>query len=600
MNRYTKRLCSIILTTILSLCLICGCQATPNDPTSHTSAEQTTTAPENEAFDDFLTNLFKEMVSSNSFSLHFGVKDPASFGIAPISPTFGDFSYKENQTQRKQLKSLKKQLHSFSKQTLSTKQQYDFIILDSFLSSSMQLNEYYYYDTVLSPVIGLQAQLPVLLAEYRFDTMKDVDDYLLLLSDLPRYFQQILQFEQEKASKGYGMQDFALEDIIAQCEDFLQQLDDQNPFLITSFQNRLDGLEKSTSLSKKQRKEFEQTNAYLIENEIKTSYETMIATLTSLKGKATIEGGLCQLPDGKSYYQTLVSSITGTDLSIEEIESQIKEQLKKGQIDVLAILKKYPNIFDEYEKAAYPLTDPQQILSTLEQGITKDFPKAPITSCELKTVDPSLAEHLSPAFYFIPPVDNIDSNVIYINSLSSSYDPDTLYPTLAHEGYPGHLYQNTYFYSKNPNPIRSILDFGGYSEGWATYVEYHSYDTIDFGTHSEEIARLNQYEMDLSLALCSLLDIGVNHHGWSLNRCSKFLQQYGISDPATALAIYHSVIEEPANYLQYYVGFLQFERLRQQQESAKGEIFDLLSFHTTILDLGPSPFSLIEEVLNSN
>ena len=180
----------------------------------------------------------------------------------------------------------------------------------------MQLNEYYYYDTVLSPVIGLQAQLPVLLAEYRFDTMKDVDDYLLLLSDLPRYFQQILQFEQEKASKGYGMQDFALEDIIAQCEDFLQQLDDQNPFLITSFQNRLDGLEKSTSLSKKQRKEFEQTNAYLIENEIKTSYETMIATLTSLKGKATIEGGLCQLPDGKSYYQTLVSSITGTDLSI--------------------------------------------------------------------------------------------------------------------------------------------------------------------------------------------------------------------------------------------------------------------------------------------
>ena len=604
MNFYTKRFFSLLFTLILSLCLITGCQIKNDSTLPETSTQQETTTATNEfaneAFDRFLTDTFKEMVTSDSLSLHFGVKDPSSFGIAPIAPTFGNFSFKDMQAEQKQLKALRKQLHSFSKQSLSTTQQYDYIILNSALSSSIKLNEYYYYDTILSPVIGLQAQLPVLLAEYRFDTKNDIEDYLLLLADLPRYFEQILQFEREKSSKGYGMQDFALDDIIAQCEDFLQQLDSNEHFLITSFEHRLKELEETTSLSTKQREDFKKTNEYIIKNHIKSAYESMVDTLTSLEGKATIEGGLCHLPKGKAYYQTLVSSLTGTDLSIEEIETQIKEQLKKGQLDTLAILKKYPNIFDEYEKATCPITEPTEILSTLEEEITKEFPKAPSTSCELKTVDASLAEHLSPAFYFIPPVDNIDSNVIYINSLSSSYEEDTLYPTLAHEGYPGHLYQNTYFYSQNPNPIRSVLNFGGYSEGWATYVEYHSYESIDYGNHSKEIARLNQYEMDLSLAMCTLLDIGVNYHGWTEKDCSKFLEQYGIIDPSTSVAIYQSVIEEPANYLQYYVGFLQFERLRQQLEDSDGETFDPLSFHTTILDLGPAPFSLIQQVLDSH
>ena len=50
-----------------------------------------------------------------------------------------------------------------------------------------------------------------------------------------------------------------------------------------------------------------------------------------------------------------------------------------------------------------------------------------------------------------------------------------LFTTLAHEGYPGHLYQTTYYANTNPDPLRNLLNFSGYVEGWATYAEMCSY-----------------------------------------------------------------------------------------------------------------------------
>ena len=74
----------------------------------------------------------------------------------------------------------------------------------------------------------------------------------------------------------------------------------------------------------------------------------------------------------------------------------------------------------------------------------------------------------------IPPIDNSGENVIYINPGHIS-DDLTLFTTLAHEGYPGHLYQTVYYSATKHPPIRDLLSFGGYTEGWATYCEMLSY-----------------------------------------------------------------------------------------------------------------------------
>ena len=131
---------------------------------------------------------------------------------------------------------------------------------------------------------------------------------------------------------------------------------------------------------------------------------------------------------------------------------------------------------------------------------------------------PLLQEYLSPAFYLTPAIDGYLDNVIYINP-AEHYQGLELYTTLAHEGYPGHLYQSVYFQSLSPDPLRSILGTGGYTEGWATYVEMHSYGSLEPGykgcRHRPEKPRPSA-----APGLASLLDIGIHYRGYSLEDVS--------------------------------------------------------------------------------
>lgn len=542
-------------------------------------------------------DVFQKLVASDSISLHYTVKDPSHYELEIPSPTFGSYSEVSFQETTKKLTNIQKQLLTFSTDTLSKQQHQDYDILSYYIEQSLEGTPYLYYESVLSPVIGLQAQLPILLSEYRLETKEDIEQYLALLSDLDRYLQEIIAFETIKSEKGLGMQDFTIEDVQEQCIAYLSAT--SSNCLITSFETRLDSLVSNGIITPEEQEVYCTQNINKVLKEVLPAYESLVSSLDDLKGKATIEGGLVHLKNGADYYQYLVQSVTGSEDSPEQIKEQIQKQITKNRSVLISLLNENPNLLEEYENASYSLSDPNEMLSTLQQEMTKDFPKAPTTSYELKTVDASLSEHLSPAFYLTPPIDDVFSNVIYINSLSTSYQSDTLYPTLAHEGYPGHLYQNTYFYATNPSPIRALLNFEGYSEGWATYVEYHCYENIDYGTNSPSIAKLHQYEMDLSLGLCSLVDIGVNYDGWNLEQCASFLSENGISDFKTATSIYHSVIEEPANYLKYYASFLQFESLRANAIDLLQENFDPISFHKVILDLGPSPFSILKDTINN-
>lgn len=111
----------------------------------------------------------------------------------------------------------------------------------------------------------------------------------------------------------------------------------------------------------------------------------------------------------------------------------------------------------------------------LKKQIKKSFPDLPSeVSCQMKYVDKSLEEHISPAFYLTTPLDAYQDNVIYLNG-NAKYDLTKAFTTIAHEGYPGHLYQNCFYQSQNPLPVRSVVNIGGYTEGWGTYAELYSY-----------------------------------------------------------------------------------------------------------------------------
>lgn len=54
------------------------------------------------------------------------------------------------------------------------------------------LGDNYLLQEPLGPSLGIQAQLPVLLAEYAFYEDRDITDYLTLLTTIRPYFRSIL------------------------------------------------------------------------------------------------------------------------------------------------------------------------------------------------------------------------------------------------------------------------------------------------------------------------------------------------------------------------------------------------------------------------
>lgn len=200
-----------------------------------------------------------------------------------------------------------------------------------------------------------------------------------------------------------------------------------------------------------------------------------------------------------------------------------------------------------------------------------------------------MEEYLSPAFYMIPAIDNTSENVIYINQ-GQTREGLNLYTTLAHEGYPGHLYQTVYFSSKNTDPIRSILDFGGYVEGWATYAEMMSYYMAPL---SKDEATLLQKNSSVILALYALADMGIHYDGWSLTDTAAFFKMYGITDVNAIKSIYELIIGDPGNYLKYYLGYLKFFQLKKEIAGQLQSDFSQKEFHRAVLDVGPAPFDIV-------
>lgn len=425
---------------------------------------------EDQRFQTYTNELFRQELSGNTLSLHYTLKNPDTYHIMDTPVSLGSYQTDASYVCASLENSLSL-LHSYDKSKLSENHQITYEILEAHLTSSLRESQYLLYEEPLAPLTGTQAQFPVLLSEYPFYNAQDVDTYLALLAEVPEYFASILTFEEEKAKQGLFMSSSRADAIIEECEAFINLQD--NNYLYSSFSKRLESLD----LSKKERDSYIKKNATCIKEYIFPAYENLKQGLCALRKTGTTSGGLCQLPKGTAYYELLVATETGSSRSIPELQQLTKKQIKE---DLFSIQKTLSDISDDqsspssdfFKSQGVVLEDsnPSAILSSLKSNLSGHFPAPPNVNVQIKYVSKEMENYLSPAFYLIPAIDNTEENIIYINNGHMS-DDISLYTTLAHEGYPGHLYQTTYFAGQNPDPIRNLLDFGGYTEGWATYVD---------------------------------------------------------------------------------------------------------------------------------
>lgn len=538
----------------------------------------------NTAFKNFTFSLFQQEVSSNTINLHYSLTEPEKYGITNSVTTLGSFDFNEASTFAS-IENLETALHKFSYDLLSEENQLTYDILAHHIENSKKDISYYLYEEPLSPVTGVHAQLPILLAEYQFYNKEDVKTYLALLKTVPDYFSSLVRFEQQKSASGLFMSDELVDAVVEQCSAFVSMGNDN--YLLSTFQERLNTVNQISSSDKKA---FVQQNEECLTKYILPAYENLASSLTELKGSGKNFGGLCFLPEGKDYFSHLVARETGSSRSIAELKILIQNQITEDLLASQKVLEQNPSIM---EKTSGITESPDAILKTLETKISATFPTSASVNVQVKYVPKALEEILSPAFYLIPSIDNYAENTIYINPAHNLADIN-LFTTLAHEGYPGHLYQTTYFANTDPDPIRSVLNFSGYVEGWATYAEMCSYYISSL---EKPYATLLQKNNSIILGLYAMADIGIHYDGWSANDTVNFFASYGINDEAVVQEIYEYIVGDPANYLTYYVGYAEMLELKKESIEREGDNFSQKDFHQRILEIGPAPFEVIRKYL---
>ncbi|MBE5940741.1 MAG: DUF885 family protein [Lachnospiraceae bacterium] len=597
-----QKLLSLLLCLVLTTTLIYGCRQDNSNINSkpETTTETTTSGnistdddnyPVQEAFNEFLDDCFESLITSSTFTFRLRLHDPDSFGLSAPEvciDTFSDTYFTDTMNESTILKDT---LAGFEYASLTSEQQLIYDILEDIVECDLLLCKNYIYYEPLTTMSGIQNQLPVLFSELPLTDEETIIECINLLNTIPDYFQTIINFENEKGKAGCFMSENAYNDIVKQCNTLASP--SGYGFLQKHFENTVNSLD---CLDDTKKASYVSQLKDAVADNFMEGYTYLTDELDIISTRYGHNNEGLSLNDKSiSYYEALVKSYTGSSKTIEELISAVDKALENDIYNMQVILLSNPDISDSMENYTLPYEDdPNAALNYLKEEITETFPKAPVDSFTVENVDKALEDFLSPAFYLIPAIDDMNTNIIFINN-SSSYGDMDLFPTLAHEGFPGHLYQTTYFAATNPHPIRHLLNLGGYVEGWAKYVELYSYSLCNLDENLASLLALNQ---SYSFALYSRIDMGIHYEGWGLQDVKKFLLDYGITDSATSLSIYNTLLDNPGIYLQYYIGYLEICQLRDYAKSALGDNFSLLGFHAFILNAGPCQFDILRDKMD--
>ncbi len=552
---------------------------------------------EQKRFEEFLHDEYVDSVTSDTLTYNYEIKDGDALGIPEPEVSLGDDDMSDEgiRKQKAEFDETYEKLSSFDREDLTENQQLTYDIIKQYMENQEQGYLNIYLSEPFSPMKGLQANISTYFTDYRFDDKGDVERYIEVLGMVKDYFDDYLEFEKVKSEKGYFMSDDVCDAVIEQCEDFISDKD--NHFMIQTFN---DSIESLSFLTEEEIRNFEAQNKKAVADSLIPAFQDVIDVLSSLKGTGKNDGGLCNYEGGKDYYTYLLQNAAGTDKTPDEVAEMLDDNLSQLLTDMTSMVIKdydsyeylysnYDDLFSEYDDA-----EPTEIIDRLMETATDHYPDMREISYTAKKLDKSLEEIQENvlAYYMSPAIDDQDNNLIRVNGKHT----DGMWTTLAHEGYPGHMLQNAYYMSIDPEPIRTVLNFLGYKEGWAMYACYDalSYYTFEGASNSENVAKLYQINDEINYLVCGRIDIGINYEGWSLQDAKDYLVGKGLSGDA-ADGLYTTLVGDPAVYQSYSTGYYELKEIRDYAEEELGSKFDLKEFNTVVLETGPCQFNILKQ-----
>lgn len=486
---------------------------------------------------DILNRIELEVIQENLTSYHdveLLFEDPSAYGLDNIEPTWGEVLLDDSELAEsvEQYDLWLDELYQIDYESLSEddrifyeKLVYD-LELDKYISSYTAFN---YMLPVFNSLTGIQCEILFLLEVFSFDTVEDAENYIAMVTDVERYFQDICVYEEQRAAYGYGSPDTAYEAVAESFDALYSQVDDC--FLYASFEERLnniDGLDDAT------RQRLIDEHNVAMHDHMFPVFEECAERIRALEGSCVNEGGLCNYEGGQQLYAAYFATRSNSEDSIEDaivaLDSYI-EYLYNTEMQVVMQASSDPDFIDECMNTDATMGDVIANLDYLETVIYEDFPAIPEHSYDTMNIPEAMQDNFSPAAYLGYHLDTYDSNLIMVNEASITTNFGT---TCAHEGYPGHMYQSIYTRGATNHPYMFLFTSTGYAEGWAQYVECFSYRYFDV---SDDMATVLSCEAYLNTVLMARIDIGMHYEGWSVQDAVDYLS-------ATLGAISEEAVQE--------------------------------------------------------
>jgi uncharacterized protein (DUF885 family) len=449
--------------------------------------------------------------------------------------------------------------------------------------------------------VGAYLDIPRFLdSDHPIRNTEDAEAYLSRLADYPKILDGELGRMKDAANKGLIAPDFLIEKAIKQME--------------ASLAGTREGGGLVESVARRTREQGIAGNwgaraETIVRGEVAPALERQLAELKAQLPKATPDPGMWARPNGDEFYAWALRASTTTRMTAEEVHQTGLEELRSLHARMDPILKNLGysdgpvgarmNALAKDPRYKFAAGDPgrAEIMTFIQDWLAKiraEMPRAFRTlvrgNLEVKRLPPEEEPGAPGAYGGAGSIDGSIPGKFWINLRTTDLHSKYSLPDLTfHEAIPGHVWQGEY--ANQMHPIRAILAFGAYSEGWALYGQQLA---DELGLYDEyQVGRLG-YLQSLAFRACRLVvDTGLHAKRWSREQGVRFFVEENGSNPLEVGSEVDRYCSWPGQACSYKIGHSEIVRQRGLAQAALGARYDLRDFNDAVVKGGNVPLDVL-------
>ncbi|MGM9857811.1 MAG: DUF885 family protein [Bacilli bacterium] len=578
----------------------------------------------NAAFETFLDTFFVDYLGTDYLAWNIFTINPENFDlIRDVTDEATWYTYESITEQDlldayNEMSDYRTQLTTFSTDTLSDDQLISYDRLLEFFDSYVE-----YYDPAngYSPLMlvnyidqfgGYPADFGTYAEAYEFRTEQDIKDLLSYIKSLPSAFASYVTYGQDRITAGYPLSDYTISEMTSYLTDVINAGSEY--YLGEVIKNKVNACDY---LSDTQKETYCSTVDTYMSTYFIPAHESLKTSLQDLRGNCTVEGYLASYGEaGKKLYEYELRDLLGLkDFNISEFGEYLVEKidLYSGQMNNVigkaqsnsSVWKQFMSYYNGYTSIV-GITDPVEMIDYLKEFATTIVPTLSTDpEISIKYMDEAAAKKSNAvAYYMKSALDSDNSEHITLNGEKLRDDYNETLSTMAHEGYPGHLYAYLFDKQLNISNAAKIMTSTAHGEGWATYVQLKLFEYIKNTTVAtstiqkdaiEYFCDYNYYSNLTAYLAYTYVDYGIHILGWTADDINAFLGGIGFSSSAGD-SIYHTLIETPTTYAAYGFGMSYYVDLHDNAKEKLGDLYDEIEFNSAILSHGWCSLGELKEV----